>query len=133
MRGQVSLEQLFITALGITFVAIMFFLSIVMSGDTVRSIQASDTVERIVRAADLVYAMGPGSQTSIEVLMPDNIRVINLSGSQVLIRISTTSGDTDVFSYSRAQLNGTLTRNSGRQTVSFVVDSTSTVLINSTG
>jgi uncharacterized protein (UPF0333 family) len=133
MHGQASLEQLFVTALGITFVGIMFFLSVTMSGDTIRSVQASDTVERLAKTADLVYAMGPGSRMSTEVLIPDNIRAVNISSNRILIRISLTGGDSDIFAYSKAQLNGTLTRNPGRHTVYFSVDNSSIVQINSTG
>ena len=132
-KGQISTELLFITALGLVFVGGMFFLSIMMSTDTIRQIQAKDTVERISKSADLVYAMGPGAKTSIEVIMPDNIRFINISGSRVLIRVGMTGGDTDIFAHSDGTLVGNLTRQAGRQTVTLSVDNSSIVRISSTG
>lgn len=133
MRGQVSIEQMFVTSLGITFVAILFFLSVFLAADTVRDVQAKDSVERIARAADLIYAMGPGSETSVEVLMPDNVKSTDVSGNRVLITVGMTSGDTDIFSFSDGQLNGTLTTSSGRQKVSLFVDNSSVIHVNSTG
>jgi len=132
-KGQVSVEQMFITSVGITFVSAMFFLAVLMSADTVRRTEAQDTVERITKSADLVYAMGPGAKTSIEVLVPDSIVLVNISGSRILIRIGMVGGETDVYSHSDGELSGTLTSKSGRQRVTLTVDNSSLVLINSTG
>jgi len=121
-KGQVSTEQLFVTAIGLTFVGMMYFISMLMSVDTVRQIQAKDTVERIVKTANLVYAMGPGAKISIEITNPDSIKLINISGNRILVRVAMTSGDTDFFAYSSGQLNGSLSRTTGIQRVTLSVD-----------
>lgn len=129
LKGQVSTEQLFVTAIGITFVGMMFFMTMLMSVDTVRQIQAQDTVERIVKSANLVYAMGPGAKLSVEVVMPDNIQLLNITGNRVLIRVGMTSGNNDFYAYSNGQLNGTISDNAGLQKITLSVDDLSTVQI----
>ena len=128
-KGQVSTEQLFVTAIGLTFIGMMFFMSMIMSVDTIRQIQAKDTVERIVKTANLVYAMGPGATISIEIANPDSIKTINISGNRILIRVAMTSGDTDFFAYSNGQLNGSVSKIAGIQKVAISVDDYSVVQI----
>jgi len=132
-KGQTSLELMIVTAMGLAIVGIIFAFAITSASDTARRSQASDAVEKIARSADLVYALGPGSRTSVDVLMPDGIRSTDVTGKRVLIRISTTTGDTDVFSFPREDLSGSITSRSGRQTITLVVNSSGSVVVNSTG
>jgi len=133
MKGQISLEQMLITSLGLVLVTVFFALAITSATDTVRSTQATDTVQRIVKSADLVYAMGPGAKTSVEVLMPENIVSTDVFGNRVLIRVGTTGGESDIIAFSDAILNGTITKRSGRQVITLTVDNSSLVSISSTG
>lgn len=133
MKGQASLEQLMVTAVGLTFVGIIFFFAMTSASDTVRIAQARDAVEKIARSADLVYVLGPGSKTSIDVLMPDGVTSTSISGRMVLITVSTSSGKNDIFSSPRQNVSGSLTSRSGRQTVTLTVNSSGAVVINSTG
>jgi uncharacterized protein (UPF0333 family) len=121
-KGQVSTEQLFVTAIGLTFVGMIYFISMLMSLDTVRQIQAKDAVERIAKTANLVYAMGPDAKISIEITNPDNIKLINISGNRILMRVAMTSGDTDFFAYSNGQLNGSISKTTGIQRITLSVD-----------
>ena len=133
LKGQTSLELLIVTAIGLAIVGIIFTFAITWASDSARVAQASDAVEKIARSADLVYVLGPGSRTSVDVLMPDGIRSTNVSGRRVLIQISTTTGNVDVFATPREDLSGSLTSRSGKQTVTLVVNSSGSVIVNSTG
>ncbi|VVB73428.1 Uncharacterised protein [uncultured archaeon] len=132
-KGQTSLELMIVTAIGLAIVGAIFAISITYASDTTRSAQASDAVEKIVKSADLVYALGPGSKTSVDVLMPDGIRNASVYDSRVVIRVGLSSGDADVFSLARENLSGSLTNRSGRQTVTLTVNSSGSVIVNSTG
>jgi hypothetical protein len=133
LKGQVSLEILFTTAIGLTFVALAFFYSMTSASDTIRITQASDAVNKIARAADLVYALGPGSKTTVEVLMPSGITNTTIDSRRVLIRVSLSSGTNDVFAFPRENVSGSLTDHSGRQRVTLTANSSGSIEINSTG
>jgi len=133
LNGQVSLEILFTTAIGLTFVALAFFYSITSASDTIKITQASDAVDKIARAADLVYALGPGSKTTVDVLMPSGITSTEVKGKRVLIRVSISSGTNDVFALPRENVSGTLTNSSGRQRVTLTANYSGSIVINSTG
>jgi len=133
MKGQVSTEQLFMTGVGLIFVGAMLFMSVTVSTDTVREILAKDTVQRIVKSADLVYSMGPGAKTTLEIIMPDNVRAINVSGNRILLTVAMAGGNADIYAYSDGQLNGTLLDRPGQQIVTLNVDNSSRVQVNSTG
>ena len=132
-KGQTSLELLIVTAMGLVIVGIMFTFAITWASDSARNAQASDAVEKIARSADLVYALGSGSRINVDVMMPDGIRSTNVTGRRVLIQISTTTGNADIFATPRENLTGSLTNQSGRQTVTLVVNSSGSVIVNSTG
>ncbi len=116
-KGQSSIEQLTITALGLTFVAVIFYFSINFSNDSTRVSQAQDTINKLANAADYVYALGPGSKDVVTVYMPQGMRYANLTGSTIIIRVSLSSGDSDVFANTKAQLVGTLPQFSGPQDI----------------
>ena len=133
LKGQISLEMLFVTAIGIAFVAFIFFFCMTSASDSIRIAQARDTVDKIAKAADLVYVLGPGSKTSVEVMMPSGITDTSISSTRVLIRVSLSTGVNDIFAYPRENVSGSITNNSGRQTVTLLVNSSGSVVVNSTG
>lgn len=122
-KGQASLEQLVVTGIGIAFIAIFFYVALNFATDNVHASQAKDTVDKIAKAADYVYALGPDSKTTIDVYMPGGIESIEVSGNRVYMRISLPSGDADVFANTQAQLNGTLHAIAGAQEITLTTSS----------
>ncbi len=117
LRGQSALEQIIITSLGLAFIAIIFYFSISFATDNTRVSQAQDTINKLANAADYVYALGPGSKDVVTVYMPEGMRYARVVNSTIQIRISLSSGDSDVFANTKAQLVGSLPQFSGPQDV----------------
>jgi len=134
MRGQAMLEQLFTVALGMAFVGVIFAFVYLMSIDSVRAAQAKDVVETVAKTSDFVYSLGPGSRNSFNVMMPDGIRQTNIVGNTVLIKVSLSSGDSDIFSQSAYNMTGSLGESPGLQLITVsCCDPTGSIIVNSTG
>lgn len=112
-KGQVSVEQLVITGLAIGFIAMMLYFSINFANDSTRVSQGQDMVDRLARSADYVYSLGPDSKEIIELYVPEGIESVNVSGNRILMRVSLSSGVTDIFAYTNSELIGTVPTSSG--------------------
>lgn len=117
LKAQASLEQLIVTGIALTFIAIMFYFSINYANDSARVSQAQHSVDKIAKSADYVYALGSGSKEEVDIYVPDGVRSINVTGNRVHMKVSLSSGDTDVFANTKAPLTGTIPLSSGRKTV----------------
>lgn len=115
--GQASLEQLIVIGLALSFVVISFYLASAYSTDSLRISQGQDAVERISAGVDYVYTLGPNSRDYVTVFMPDDIRLLNISGTRMVMTVGTTSGQTDIYANTKANLVGALPTTPGRQKV----------------
>jgi len=76
---------------------------------------AKQLVLKIADAADLVYAEGPPAQFVIDLNVPGGIEYANASGKEVLLRVRTGGGLTDVYAMTVANLTGDLSVLENRQ------------------
>lgn len=109
-KGQSSLEQLIIVSIGLTFIAAIFYLALNMSNDNIRISQAQDMVEKLAKSADYVYSLGPGSKDVIDVFVPEGIVFTNISNHTIHVRLSLSSGYSDVYADTKPSLTGELPR-----------------------
>jgi|GEM_PF-2744717 len=105
-RGQASIEQLIVLALGIGMVTLIFYYSVNFSTDNIRISQAQDMVEKLSKSADYVYSLGPGSKDVVDVYVPDGIVYTRIDNNTIHVRLSLSSGDSDVFSDTRPVVIG---------------------------
>ncbi len=116
-KGQASLDQLIIVAIGITLITIIFYFSINLSSDSMRISQAKDMVEKLSKSADHVYSLGRGSRDVISVYVPDGLVSTNISNNMVHMRVSTSSGESDIFSETKPALIGELPTTPGKHEI----------------
>lgn len=117
LKAQASLESLVIIAIGICFVSLMFFLALNYLSDSARISQTQDAVQRLISAADYVYAVGPNSKEYVDVYLPPELLGWSITGKGLIITVPTMGGTTDVIAYSKANLTGSLPTYRGRQSV----------------
>jgi len=108
LRGQYALEQMGVITLALVVIAALFFFSMNAASDGARAAQAKDTAERIARAADSAYALGPGSKSTVSVNMPQGVQFVDTSDKRVWIRVALSSGNTDVFAKTSGQIVGNI-------------------------
>lgn len=126
-KGQTSIEQLLITGISLTFIALLFYVSMTFVSDNIRITQANDAIMKLKNAADYVYSTGPGSKTTVLLIIPEGVQFINASGKRIDMRFSISSGESDAFVNTKANVNGTITTTGGAQTITVTLTNSSIV------
>ncbi|MFA4855884.1 MAG: hypothetical protein WC634_04860 [archaeon] len=69
-KGQVATEYLIITGFSLVMVTLIFSYSYISNNENIRVSQANTALDRMVNAADLVYALGPDNNQFVEIEFP---------------------------------------------------------------
>lgn len=119
-KSQVSVEYMLImgfAALMTIPLLLIYYTYTSDSGDTVAAGQALQIARAIVDSSESVYYLGKPSQTTLKLNFPNNIQSTNLSGREVLFRIKTQSGVTDILQVSSVNISGALPITQGIHTI----------------
>lgn len=117
-RGQISVEYLIL--IGVIFLAIIpiFYYALQQSSQNVRMNEANDFVSTLASTADMVYALGPGSQDYVKVVMPGGVENVSISRNEISLKVRIFGGIADIFAYSKANLIGSISTGSGSRHIS---------------
>lgn len=111
LKSQVSVEYIFIigfvTLLTIPLLIIYYSYSN-NSKDLVATSQALQIARKIVDSAESVYYLGSPSQTTLKLNFPDGIVSTNLSNMELVFKIKTSAGVTDIVEVSAVNISGSL-------------------------
>ncbi|MCX6772517.1 MAG: hypothetical protein NTV88_01970 [Candidatus Micrarchaeota archaeon] len=113
LRGASSLEYLFLTGIALSALALIIVISMNTGSDSIRVTQAKDSVEKLGLSADYVYSLGPGSRETVSVLMPQGIEFISISSNRIHMRITLSSGSSDVYAKANGKLLGKIPTSAG--------------------
>jgi Tfp pilus assembly protein PilE len=108
MKAQVAVEMLLVIAIFLGVITPIFYFSFTQSVDEIRTAKAKYALDEIAKAADYVYSLETGTTTQLQIELPDGIDEARIVGKTIVYKVSTTSGITDIFSVSKADLSGTL-------------------------
>ena len=120
-KSQISVEYMviigFVTL--ITIPLILIYHSFVQDSSTeITSTQVQQIAQKIAGAAESVYYLGEPSQTTLKVNMPSNVVSADLSaGYEVVFRVKTTSGTSDIVQNSPVNITGSLPTAEGLYTI----------------
>ena len=116
MNAQVSVEYMLIMG----FAAIMTIPLLLIyytyssdSSDSVATGQALQVARKIVDASESVYYLGSPSQTTLKLSFPDRIYSTNLSSKELVFKIKTRNGLTDIVQVSAVNMSGSLPTSQG--------------------
>ena len=115
-KSQVSVEYMFVmgfAALMTIPLLLIYYTYTADSADSVASGQAMQIARKIVDSAESVYYLGKPSQTTLKINFPDRIESTNLSNREVVFRIATQAGTTDIVQISSVNLSGSLPTTEG--------------------
>ena len=115
-KAQISIE--YMSIVGITTIIVIFLLwvSIYYSNeveDTIKLNQLDSIGKDIVDNAESVYYFGQPSKVTLNVLIPDGVTQINLTSDELLFKVRTKSGITDMFYPSSVALQGYISSSYG--------------------
>lgn len=115
-KSQVSVEYMliigFATLMAIPLLVI-YYTYYSDSSDSVAASQALQIARKIVDSSESVYYLGKPSQTILKVNFPDKIYSTNLSDREVVFKIKTQNGVTDVVQVSSVNITGSLPTTQG--------------------
>lgn len=83
------------------------------SSDSVATSQAMQIARKIVDSSESVYYLGKPSQTTLKLNFPERISSISLSSKEVVFKIKTKNGITDIVQVSSVNISGTLPTSQG--------------------
>src|SRR3989344_6768409 len=110
-KSQISVEYMlvigFATLMTIPLLLIYYTYSS-DSSESVASSQALQIARNIVDSSESVYYLGKPSQTTIKLNFPDRIQLINISGREVVFKMKTKNGVTDVVQVAAVNMSGDL-------------------------
>ena len=115
-KSQVSVEYMFVmgfAALMTIPLLLIYYTYTADSADSVASGQAMQIARKIADSAESVYYLGKPSQTTLKLNFPDRIRSTNLSNREVVFRMATQAGTTDIVQISPVNLSGSLPTTEG--------------------
>jgi len=116
LKSQVSVEYMlvmgFATLMTVPLLMIYYTYS-ADSSDTVATSQAMQIARGIVDSSEAVYYLGKPSQTTLKLNFPDKISSTNLSNKEVVFKIKTRNGITDIVQISSVNMSGSLPTTQG--------------------
>jgi uncharacterized protein (UPF0333 family) len=119
MRGnlaQVSMEYLIIIGFVLlitTPLIVIFYQHTAITNDQIITSQADKIAKKIVDNAESVYYLGEPSKTRIKTYMPNNVEEIILGDYEVLFRVKTNSGISDISHTSNVNISGSISNSPG--------------------
>jgi hypothetical protein len=108
-KGQAATEML--VTIGVILIFIIPILLLLLVGaqarfESLSHVQASSVVRIIADSINEVHIEGPQSSKVVMVNVPTNTQYINITKNEVIIRLETSSGPTDIATSFFGQLNG---------------------------
>lgn len=116
LKSQVSVEYMFImgfAALMTIPLLLIYYTYTSDSSDTVATSQALQIARKIADSSESVYYLGKPSQTTLKLNFPERIQSVSLSGKEVVFKIKTRNGVTDVVEISSVNITGSLPTSQG--------------------
>lgn len=115
MKAQSAVEYLIIVS--VALLIIIPFLAYVNQSfsnykENSRIIQAKNAVKKLGEAADFVYSQGPPAKLTIRVCIPEGVQSISFD-KQILFKVKTSAGISDIFYETIGEVNGTISTKSG--------------------
>ena len=111
LKSQVSVEYMLIMGFATLMtipLLIIYYTYTSDSSDSVATGQALQIARKIVDSSESVYYLGKPSQTTLKLNFPDSIYSTNLSSKEVVFKIKTRSGITDIVQVSSVNMSGSL-------------------------
>lgn len=107
-HSQVSLEYLVVFGIILLIAVPIFYYSLHESSNQIRMNQAEDAANSLAKAADSVYALGPGSRDYVVITLPTGISGSSVKESEIILRIDIFGSQSDIIATAHAAMTGML-------------------------
>ena len=125
LKSQVSVEYMLVMGFAALMTVPLLLIYYTYSADTTDSVAISQSMQiarKIVDASESVYYLGKPSQTTLKFNFPDRIQSTSLSDREVVIKVKTQAGVTDIVQISAVNMSGTLPTSQGIHVLTIKAD-----------
>lgn len=105
-KGQISYEYVMLVGVILVIMIPLFYFSFSKVSDTVRINQAEESVSVLAKAADTVYALGPGSKSYVWITVPSGVVSTSVNNKEILLRLSIFGSISDFHAAAKANVSG---------------------------
>lgn len=116
-KAQVATEYLIMAGIVLGGALVIFYYTMAYSSESISINKASESAEIVAKAVDYVYALGPGTQTVVDIDLPSNVIYSYVESYEVGFRVSTSGGKSDVYSITKVNVTGGLPTVQGRHRI----------------
>lgn len=123
LKSQVSVEYMLVMGFAALMTIPLLLIYYTYSSDSSESVAASQALQvarRIVDASESVYYLGSPSQTTLKLNFPDMIYSTNLSNKELVFRLKTKNGLTDIVQVSAVNMSGSLPTSQGTHVITII-------------
>lgn len=125
LKSQVSVEYMLVMGFAALMTVPLLMIYYTYSADTADSVAISQSMQiarKVVDASESVYYLGKPSQTTLKFNFPDRIQSTSLSNREVVIKVKTQAGVTDIVQVSAVNITGTLPTSQGIHVLTIKAD-----------
>ena len=122
-KSQISVEYMLVVGF-VTIITIPLLLIYMTfnqdSNAEIASSQLDQVIKKIADASESMYYLGEPSQTTLLLSIPANVVSANLSSSEIVYRLRTADGVSEIVANSRVNMTGTLPIGEGTYSLTIV-------------
>jgi len=122
MKAQIAVEYMIIVAVVLGAAITFFYYTNTYSSESINKYQAKESIEVLAKAIDYVYALGPGTQTTVVIEVPPNVVSSYVTRNEIGFKIGISGKINEVYEITKASVSGSLPSTPGRHFV--IVNST---------
>jgi uncharacterized protein (UPF0333 family) len=115
-KAQASMEMLTIVMLALTFlIPLTNYIILYQTSyrDSYKINSAKEITETLAKGADSIFLQGYPAGITVTINMPEGVKETSISDKTVQLKVMTSSGLTDVFSFSKQNIQGSLSTSPG--------------------
>ncbi|MEK6903064.1 MAG: hypothetical protein AABW64_00260 [Nanoarchaeota archaeon] len=116
-KGQAGIEYVILLGILLLFLIPTIYYSLNEANRSVKINQLENSVRRLVKAADAVHAVGPGTIEVVTITLPEGIIAATVNITEVYLQVSMFGGITDVHYSSHVNMTGELPNIEGTYSV----------------
>jgi len=116
-KAQAATEYMVIAAIVLAMSSIIFFYSWYLSHSSLSTGRAAEAADTIAAAIDYVYSLGYGTQTAVDIELPENVISSKVGDREVVFTISSAGRSNDIVAITKANATGILPTSSGKHQI----------------
>lgn len=123
MKGQVAQEYLIIISVAMLILIPVIYHAnnmLISYRDENKISSAKNSVNKLGETANWVFSQGPPARLTVEIYIPKDVENISLDNKTINFEVRTSSGLTDVFYETIAELDGSIPETNGYYRVAVV-------------